>query len=387
MASDGRAVSPGRKYRVCFLFIAQPHQVLHSLPIALALARGWPGIAVEIAATSPTQLAYIDELTARLGVPALHQRLLGPTWLRTLRPRGESIPLKAAMLIANALTLGRYDAIVAPERTTSMLRKLGVRKPLLIYTQHGAGDREGPFEPRLRLFDLVMASGPKQRDRIVGEGLSRPENCVIVGYPKFDIIDALPLPTLSLFEQKRPVVLYNPHFDPALSSWPSMGLDVLERFAADQRYNLIFAPHVRLFDGANPDREAVERLGRSPNIHIDLGSPAMIDMTYARLADVYLGDVSSQIYEFLRTPKPCVFLNAHGVPWEGDESYQAWRFGPVVGSVDAVIAAVDRARADQDGVYHSRQQAGLAQTFDLQPRPSAERAAEAIVNRLERGRG
>ena len=28
--------------RVCFLYIAQKHQVLHSLSIAHALARGWP---------------------------------------------------------------------------------------------------------------------------------------------------------------------------------------------------------------------------------------------------------------------------------------------------------------------------------------------------------
>lgn len=386
MASDAAAVPRVRKYRVCFLFIAQPHQVLHSLPIALALAKGWPEVAVEIGATSPTQLAYIDDLIRRLDAPPLPRRLLGPAWLRAVRPRGESIPLKAAMLTANALGLAAYDAIVAPERTTALLRKLGIRKPLLIYTQHGAGDREGPFEPRLRQFDLVMASGPKQRDRIVGEGLSRPEDCVIVGYPKFDIVDALPAPALSLFAEPRPVVLYNPHFDPALSSWPSMGLDILERFAADPRYNLIFAPHVRLFDGAHPDREAVERLSAAPNIHVDLGGPAMIDMTYARLADVYLGDVSSQIYEFLRKPKPCVFINAHAAAWQNDESYQAWHFGPVVANAGAVLDAVDHARADQEAVYRPRQESGLTQTFDLQARPSAERAAEAIMMRLQRGR-
>ena len=37
--------------RVCFLYIAQKHQVLHSLSIAHALARGWPDIEVENAAT------------------------------------------------------------------------------------------------------------------------------------------------------------------------------------------------------------------------------------------------------------------------------------------------------------------------------------------------
>jgi hypothetical protein len=386
MASEAALERPKRRYRVCFLFIAQPHQVLHSLPIALALARGWPEVAVEIAATSQTQLAYIADLTRRLEAGALPSRLLGPAWLRALRPRGESIPLKAVMLTANAVALGRYDAIVTPERTTSLLRRLGVRKPLLIYTQHGAGDRGGPFEPRLRLFDLVMASGAKQRDRIVAEGLSRPENCAIVGYPKFDIVEALPSPSVRLFQTERPTVLYNPHFDPRISSWPGAGIEVLQRFADDGRYNLIFAPHVRLFDGENPDRERLERFRDAPNIHIDLGSPAMYDMTYVRQADLYLGDVSSQIYEFLRTPRPCVFLNPHEVAWQDDESYQAWHFGPVVAGAAQVIEGVDRSRADHRRLYLARQQAGFADTFDLQARPSSERAAEAIVRRLDRGR-
>ena len=63
--SFARAAS-GRP-QVCFLFIAQPHQVLHSLPIALALARAWPDFEVEIAGTSQTQLDYVAELIARLG--------------------------------------------------------------------------------------------------------------------------------------------------------------------------------------------------------------------------------------------------------------------------------------------------------------------------------
>ena len=59
--------SDRRRRKVCFLFIAQAHQVLHSLPIALALARGWPELDIEIAATSSAQLRYVADLTGRLG--------------------------------------------------------------------------------------------------------------------------------------------------------------------------------------------------------------------------------------------------------------------------------------------------------------------------------
>ena len=115
-----------------------------------------------------------------------------------------------------------------------------------------------------------MCSGPKLYRRTVENGLAKPENCAVVGYPKFDIVEALPPNDISPFPQARPVVLYNPHFKARISSWPTQGLKVLEAFAADSRYNLIFAPHIRLFDG---DPQAKSRLGafaQAPNIHIVL---------------------------------------------------------------------------------------------------------------------
>jgi CDP-glycerol glycerophosphotransferase (TagB/SpsB family) len=288
------------------------------------------------------------------------------------------------MLVANLPLLGGYDAIVTPERTTAVIRKFGLKHPRLVYTQHGAGDRAGPFEPRLGAFDLVFATGAKQRDRMVGEGLVRAESCVVVGYPKFDLVDALAEPPPHLFDDDRPVVIYNPHFDPSVSSWPRWGLQVLRAFLDDQRHNLIFAPHIRLFEGASRlELEALAPFRGRRNIHIDLGGPASVDMTYTRMADVYLGDVSSQVYEFLRRPRPCVHLNAHAVDWRGDESYRHWRFGPVLETPAGLADAIDRARA-LHGAYAAIQEEGFRFSFDLQPRSSSRRSAEAIADLLQR---
>jgi len=376
------APAGGSRPRVCFLYIAQTHQILHSLPIAIALASGWPGVEVEIAATSQEHLDYVRGLLAALDAPPIVSRLLPPSWLRNLRLKGSATPPKALMLAANARRLGRYDAIVTPERTTALLRKLGVKDSLLVYTQHGAGDRGGPFEPRLRTFDLVMAAGPKQRDRMIDEGWVAPDACAMVGYPKFDIIDALPSSPLPVFDQVRPVVLYNPHFHPTLGSWTRWGREILEQFAADKRYNLIFAPHIRLFEGAAPRTiEALAPFVDHPRIHLDLGGPAAIDMTYTRAADIYLGDVSSQVYEFLRTPKPCLFLNAQGVAWQGDESFHHWRYGPVLDEAEGIVDAVAAAQASH-GAYVEVQRQGFAESFDLTDTPSSQRAAQAIADRL-----
>jgi hypothetical protein len=376
---DGDVAPPVRP-RVCFLYLAQAHQALHSLSAALELARMRPDIAVEVAATSSEVLTYVRAIALRMGPAPITWRLLGPGWLRAVRVEGT--PAKLPMLAANLRTLSTYDVIVAPERTTAALRTMGV-KAKLVYTQHGAGDRKGPFEPRLRAFDLVFAAGPKQRDRMLAEGLVTPGQCAIVGYPKFDLVDQLQPVLPRLFANNRPTVLYNPHFLPKLGSWPTWGRQVLQAFTVQRDYNLIFAPHVRLFGGRPVEAVAEFAPFRGQDhIHLDLGeTPASIDMSYTRLADIYLGDVSSQIYEFLRQPRPCLFLNPHGAAWEGDESYRHWRYGPVLNKVEGLIDAVTRARFGQNA-YRAIQVEGFRQTYDLTATSSSQRAAEAIANLL-----
>src|SRR3546814_14679599 len=72
------------------------------------------------------------------------------------------------------------------------------------------------------------------------------------------------------------------------------------------------------------------RYAAAPNIHIDLGSAALTDMSYTNGADIYLGDVSSQIYEFLKSPRPCLFLNSHGIDPDRDPNFAHWQSGPVI---------------------------------------------------------
>jgi CDP-glycerol glycerophosphotransferase (TagB/SpsB family) len=179
-------------------------------------------------------------------------------------------------------------------------------------------------------------------------------------------------------------VLYNPHFSD-LGSWERFGPEVLKAFAGQDRYNLIVAPHVRLLDGKAATARWAGMLADHaavPHIHIDRGSDRSIDMTWTTLADVYLGDVSSQVYEFLRTPRPCVFLNAGGVDWPADENYGHWRFGPVLDSTTDLVDAIDAARANHDG-FVAAQVAGFAETFSTAEEPASERAARAIADFMQ----
>ncbi|MGH6908623.1 MAG: glycerophosphotransferase [Phenylobacterium sp.] len=377
MVELGQRSGPHRA-RVGFLYIAQAHQVLHSISVAVELARARADIDVSVLATNEDGLAYARSIVTALGGAPLTWALLGPAWLRGAHKAGQTPP-KLPMLAANAWRLGRFDMLVAPERTTTALRWLGPSRQKLVYTQHGAGDREGPFEKRLGLFDLVFAAGAKQRDRMVDEGLVTPEACAVVGYPKFDVVDALPRLRPPPFAHDRPVVLYNPHFASSISSWPRWGPEVLAAFADQQDYNLVFAPHVRLFEGRTAaDVPALAPFRGHPSIHIDLGSCAAIDMTYTTLADLYLGDVSSQVYEFIRRPRPCLFLNANGVHWAGDESYRHWRFGPVIDTIDKLMIDVHGARQTLP-LYAPEQMESFAYTFDDNGCRASRRAADAIM--------
>jgi hypothetical protein len=120
-----------------------------------------------------------------------------------------------------------------------------------------------------------------------------------------------------------------------------------------------------------------------PNILIDKGSHASADMTYIRAADIYLGDTSSQIYEFLFEPRPCVFLNSHGVEWENNPSYLHWALGEVICNVETELqTALERAEPTHAG-YRSKQQAAFNYTFHGEPHTTAaQRGAKAIADFL-----
>jgi CDP-glycerol glycerophosphotransferase (TagB/SpsB family) len=101
-------------------------------------------------------------------------------------------------------------------------------------------------------------------------------------------------------------------------------------------------------------------------------------MTYTEAADLYLGDVSSQIYEFLRRPRPCAFIDSHATDWQGDGNFRHWTCGKVLESADDLLAAVDEAFASHAD-YVAEQRRLFAYSIDLRETPSSRRGAEAIL--------
>ncbi len=372
--------------RVGFLYNHYaPHQVLHTAPVAFALSRLRDDVEVEVIASCERQLDVAERIGAQWpGHSVRFRQARQPASVRYLRSVGVSRHAKkSAVLRANRHYFRTLDALVVPERTSTALREFPELEHLqLIHIPHGAGDRAVGYELRNAKFDLLLVAGEKCRQRFIHQVGVSPHRIRVIGYPKFDVPPATqPAP---LFPHERPVVLYNPHFDRALSSWPSWGEEVLDWFAGQNDYNLIFAPHVMLYRRAPRGRARLLRRYRGlPHMLLDTGSERCIDMTYTRAADVYLGDVSSQIYEFVRRPRPAVFLNAHGVQdWEGNIDYLHWRLGTVVDDPGELPRAL---QTPLDERMRERQRLMAARTFDEDREPAAVRGARAIGDFLEQG--
>ena len=196
-----------------------------------------------------------------------------------------------------------------------------------------------------------------------------------------------PPPPPRLFDNGRLTVIYNPHCSPRLSSFHRLGMEVLEYFYHSEKFNLVFAPHIMLFERRwkNRARRLPARYKTCPHMIIDTGSHRSSDMSYTLFSDLYIGDVSSQVYEFLIRPRPCIFLNPQNTPWRHNPYYYHWRLGPVVNDINSLDAALKTAWQTHD-TYREKQQDAFAYTFDLMQTTSSLRAANAIVNFLRRAK-
>lgn len=370
--------------RVAFLFVGGAHQVYHAAPAAAEMARHWPEVAVTCLVASDDEQRAVERVLAVYGAKLTVERLHVPAWLRPLQ--AERPTLKLPLLWANRRRFDMFDAIVMPERTSTVLRRFGVRKPALIHIPHGAGDRARGFERRLARFDYVIAAGEKDARRMVEDGGLQPEQCGVSGYVKIDFLRRLGGARPRLFACDRPVVLYNPHFDAKLSSWRPDGERLIRAFAAQDQYNLIVAPHVRLFEKASAaERAQWEGLAVPGRIIIDLGSERSIDMSYTAAADIYIGDVSSQAYEFIAEPRPCLFVDANATAWRGDPNFAFWNFGEVMDAGGDIFTALARAVAGH-AARLPIQRAAAAAAFGAEA-GAAQRAAELITAYLAASRG
>lgn len=381
--------------RVLFLFNHDAaHQVAHLAGIAAACARECDKMQTVVAYATPAIRAQLDGLIA----PADAKRI---RWVE-LALEGGALTLakvfdkvlpasRLLRLRSHADLFAEMDMIVSTERTCLRLKKQinPADMPLFGYIPHGSGDRSVAYHPDIRRFDQVFVSGQKVIDQLVAHGV-KPERIAIVGYPKFEAIDLSSKP--DFFGNGRPTFVYNPHFDPHLSSWYDAGPDLLRWFASEagQQFNCIFAPHVMLFRKRlhiSPEFKVARRRPEIPaealgadNILIDTDSPRLFDMSYMLAADAYIGDVSSQMYEFLARRRAAFYLDCRSSPDANDADWHMfWKSGPRVSSVEELVQLLPRWQ-EIAAKYRPAQDELLDYTFNITDQPASSRTAQVIAD-------
>ncbi len=276
----------------------------------------------------------------------------------------------------------KFDVVISPSFAYLRLQKILKDKcPPMIYCAHGAGDGGYGFDPCIREFALMLVPGPKVLNRMEEEDILPAKGVEMVGYPKFDLLKKMAAPK-SFFGNHNPTFFYNPHFRKDLSSYYDWGNWLLEYFYQRPEYNLIFAPHISIFKRFLSPSDIDRKYYDAPNIHIDTGSENAINMTYIRVSDAYIGDASSQVYEFLYKRRPCLFLNAQGIEWVNNNNYLHWQAGEVVDDIRGLARAVETC-FDKHKDYKTIQDGLFEATFELTDQLSGQRAAKAINHFLE----
>jgi len=367
---------------VAFLFLGETLLIPHLYPIVEALAEAAPELPIDLWVSTSVHERLIGGWLAKAGITSARMRRA--PGFRALagdeEGRNPPLPAKLPMLFRLAPRLNRAALVVCAEQTSLWLARTLPMRPRFVNVLHGAGSMMNRNDPRRRAAWKTIVPGDAERDMLTAYGVDR-ESVEAVGYIKAGFRHRTP--ARALFANDRPIVLYVPHWQRHRSSWWAWGERAIDTVVASGHYNLIFAPHQRLVEKAPELREVAARLAGRADVHCDLDSFAMVDGSYTAAADLYLGDTSSQVVEFLMRPRPCVFLDPAGVAWEGDPSYAMWEAGEVVTDIAALDAALARAPERHSRHIEAQERFASAQLGDTSGAAPA-RAARVILDAVGR---
>lgn len=368
--------------KIAILFLDEIHHINHFVTIAIALSET---SSVSIL-TYPGKHTYLYKKLSRLNGAqvTIEQLKTAPFRALTDQLKGRSTPRKGFWIKKNKkYILNNFDAIIFTDffHRYFVEARGEAKAPKFIKITHGTPGRGYSLKSQQLDFDLQLLPG-KNYLKLLKKNDLLAQHHALVGYPK---IDAVPdVSNVSLFPNQKKVVLYNPHFSPPLSSWHTQGIQILDYFYNQQEYNLIFAPHINLFNkvGGDTFHSIPDKYFHCPAIHIDLGSEKSVDMIYINKADIYLGDVSSQVYEFIINPRPCIFINAEKVDFIEDPKFRFWQCGDVIEDVKTLKPALKNA-SENFSIYKPVQEKITEENYYTEAGSTAsKRAANAILDYL-----
>ena len=331
--------------RLAFVYIAEAYQFYHAAAVMFDLMRR-EDVEADIFHIDPAFPEHLERLRLAHGMAPLSSQELSAGLVGKAIQSVKVLGLaKPQVLAANERRFAEFDSVISTEDGIARLFADGpaTERPARIVITHGAGTRYFPSLPQMGRCDLVVAKGPRDAQSYVEQTGLTAAQVVAGGYPKLVTTGLLAKSRAPLFGNEHPVVLYNPHKERKQRSWDTFFQPLLDGFRKDRSRNLIVAPHIKMFRRRSEKiRENLRKLS-DETILADPSSQRLLDNSYTEAADIYVGDVSSQVVEFLARPRPCVFLNAHGADWQDDPHYAMWHMGEVIDDPAELMPAIERA--------------------------------------------
>lgn len=277
--------------------------------------------------------------------------------------------------------LSSFDGIVCALYNDLILKKyVNNLSTKLIYSRHGIANAPYSYDEKIKGFDYILIAGEKEEKRRKNLGQLEDLQYIVAGYVKYDICRNLE--SHNPFNNKKPIIFYNPHWIKEYSSFFDHGISILDQLSKQDEYNLIFAPH-SLLTTRNPSIvPKVMVYQKYDNIHIDLGTRACHDMSYIKLSDYYLGDISSQALEFiLHRERPCLYIS-NKPKLDSDYHFDSWEFGDVIINTSKIITQIINSAKQHEIIYSAIQRKVSKATFLQVEKTPSVIAANGIYNYL-----
>ncbi len=373
------------KKKIGFVYFEQIYHIHHFIGIANELSKQSDTI-VDIL-TYKNEHKYLFKILNLLNAKNINVKQLNTRVDRIVieKIKKRIIPSSLFLYKKNKKNLLTYDALIFTDLNADyLIKKKGSNLlPKFIFVFHGAGDGSYIFQEKLNNFDLLLIQGENFKNRLKKNNILKSSR-KIIGYPKFDVVKK-ELSGKQLFKNDAITVIYNPHFNKEITSWHIDGKNVLDFFYKNKEYNLIFIPHLKLFKekGISENPNIDKKYYEADNIIIDIDSANLVNMTYTFHADIYIGDVSSQVYEFIIKPRPCIFINSHKIAWHTHKNYYLWNLGQVIENTINLNETIQKAIQQQEK-FEGNQKKLFEYNFDIQTdKTSSLRGSEAIIDFLE----
>ena len=336
--------------RVLFLYRPGIHHLFHSLYIAIEFSKIQDEYEVAILNTGldlhKTIKLEISKHNAKINYinRSLLFSVLNKTYKNVIR-FNKDIIRESDVILTASWGIPRF------------LQQYNLRDRVVIFTRHGANIGDNEYDKGLPEYDCVFITSEKMYDQLKELSiLINLKSYLRIEYCKFDYLFNNPGLEKNLFDNDLPVILYNPHFQKHRSSLYNAGEKIIDAIVKSNKYNVILSPHPLVNKWHFLDRIKL-KFPKSDKLIKDWSSIHQVNFDYMRKADVYLGDTSSSIYEWLYFNKPMILYDSHDVDWKNVPFYEFWNWGYVVDNPEDLMARLDRIMKGSDPFKKVRQEA------------------------------